>query len=566
VIAPSSPSSIINLFFPVFQKTKFRWVLDCKVLNSIVSKHGVRYESVAQVKSFLQKGDFITSIDVKGAFFHIPIAPNSRYWLQFIADGTIYHFQTLPFGVTTAPYIWTKVLAQIINHLRRRGIRLSVYMDDILIAAFSHEESLLHTKTVEECLLSAGITINYEKCALNPSHSLSHIGFIWNTQKNLLLLSLEKIRDISRSARKLLSMTTISCRALASTIGKLTACSPAFLPAIYKRRSLNQDLQQALKNSSHINWNNTAFLSRQSIADLKFFSSPTLMSKFNGRPLLSSDPDWVLTTDASPFGWGATLLDTRTNRSFFTKGQFSAAEQLLSSNWRETSALSLALLSFKDVILLDPGPIHFRTDNTTALSYLRRMGGSIPSLQAAIDPSIKFLIRHRISFTATHLPGILNAVADRLSRSRRRVHDYSLKRRYFIKLQKTARSPFSIDLFACRLSAQLPRFCSRLPDPKATYRDAFLIDWSREHAFVFPPIPLIPRVISYFLSLKSLCHITLVVPTWQSAIWWPTLLQLATEPPTAIPPSNIQRGTSPSSAFKNSHMPQMSYFHLSNIV
>lgn len=561
VITPASPKDIMNLFFPVYQKNKFRWVIDCKVLNTLIVKQGVRYEGISKVRELIQKGDLLTSIDVKGAFLHIPIEPNSRYWLQFLADGVVYEFQTLPFGVSSAPFYWTKILSQIIHHLRRQAIRISVYMDDILIAAKDKETSIAHTTVVLDNLQAAGITINFEKSRLNPSTSIQHIGFIWHTSKNLILLPVEKIRDISRSARKLLNEANPTARSLARTIGKLTACSTAFLPAVYKRRALNEDLQKSLR--SHSNWNGPVHLSATTIANLRFFASPTLMKKFNGRPLILSRPLWQLTTDAAPYGWGATLLNVETNVTLFTKGQFSLQEQKQSSNWKETSALTFALMAFKDIILRSPGPIHFRTDNTTSLSYLRKMGGTIPSLQVAIDPLLRFLIRHRIPFTAMHLPGILNTEADRLSRSRRRDHDYHLDPSFFRSIER-ATTPFTIDLFASRINAQKARFCSRLPDPKATYRDAFSTDWSREHCFAFPPIPLIPKVLSHLTANPHHTMMTLVVPIWPSSSWWPTLLQLSAKPPTPIPHRLISHGSSPSSALSGKRLPPMTAFHLSN--
>src|SRR3989338_7655821 len=313
---------------------------------------------------------------------------------------------------------------------------------------------------------------------------------------------------------------------------KSISSSPALLPAIYKRRPLMTDLHNALK--SHGQWDGLASLSPTSLKCLKFFPSLQLIQKFTSRPLIATPDRWILTTDASPWGWGATLEDISADPSlaFYTKGSFSAEEQQASSNYRETLALTLAIVSFKDILLLSKKPIHFRTDNSTALSYIRKMGGAIHHLEEAIDPLVRFLIRHRIPHSAEHLPGKENLTADALSRSRRRDHDYQFSHSFFKRIDCPAHT---IDLFASRLNAQTHRFASWFPDPKATFRDTFSLNWSKERPFAFPPIPLIKKVLSHFHHLPSPASLTLVVPFWPKAIWWPSMLLHLSSPLIQVP-------------------------------
>ena len=454
---PRSASPNHQSFFPCLEKDKFRWCLDCQVLNSLIKKHGVRYEAVEEVRTFLCKGDFCTSVDVKGAFLHIPIHPNSRYLLQFSANGTIYQFNTLPFGVSSAPFFWTKIFGVLIRRIRSLGIRVSVYMDDLLSASSDFETCLKHTALVISILEEAGITINFEKSVLSPSQKIVHIGFLWNTRSNVILLRRSKINDISKAARHLLNLPSPTSRDLARMSGKLISTSPALLPAIYKRRPLTRDIK-----ITNQNWDQPVTLSHASIKALKFFSSPHLISKFNGRPLVQANPFWILTSDASPSGWGATLEAPHASPPIHltTKGSFSSSELLQSSNFKETLALTLATLSFKDVIINSQNlSILFRSDNTTAVSYLRKMGGPIAHLEEAISPLIKWIIRHRIHYQVSHIPGRENEKADSLSRSKRRDHDYILSRHQFTYLESQW-GPHSIDLFASRINKQATRFAS----------------------------------------------------------------------------------------------------------
>ena len=103
VIKPTKPSKIVNLFFPVLQKGKFRWCLDCSVLNSMIVGAGVRYEGIERVRQSLNKDDWACSVDVKGAYLHVDIHPKSRYWLRFKADGQLYEFKRCPLECPQPP-------------------------------------------------------------------------------------------------------------------------------------------------------------------------------------------------------------------------------------------------------------------------------------------------------------------------------------------------------------------------------------------------------------------------------------------------------------------------------
>ena len=58
----------------------------------------------------------------------------------------------------------------------------------------------------------------------------------------------------------------------------------------------------------------------------------------------------------------------------------------------------------------------------------------------------------------------------------------------------------TIDLFASRLNAQIPRYVSWRPEPQCVAVDAFSIQWGNEVFYAFPPFALIPRV------LQKKCH------------------------------------------------------------
>ena len=61
------------------------------------------------IRTSLQQVEWVTSIDFKDAYFHIPIQEQSRKYLRFHIQGQAYQFKALPFGLSTAPLEFTMI-------------------------------------------------------------------------------------------------------------------------------------------------------------------------------------------------------------------------------------------------------------------------------------------------------------------------------------------------------------------------------------------------------------------------------------------------------------------------
>ena len=93
--------------------------------------------------------------------------------------------------------------------------------------------------------------------------------------------------------------------------------------------------------------------------------------------------------------------------------------------------------------------------------------------------------------TATHIPGVLNAVADRRSREFKDETERQLDKAVFTQICHRYGLP-DIDLFASRLNMQLPSFIFWALDPDAQVVDAFTLQWD-QFFYAFTPFCLISR-------------------------------------------------------------------------
>ena len=128
------------------------------------------------IKLVMAKGFWLASVDLKDAYFHVPIFPGHHQFLRFSWQGQAYQFQALPFGLTTAPFVFTKVLAPVIAHLHRLRVFIFVYLDDILIVGQSAQEVYQSVQLCLTHLTQAGYILNLKKSDLIPTQDLVYIG------------------------------------------------------------------------------------------------------------------------------------------------------------------------------------------------------------------------------------------------------------------------------------------------------------------------------------------------------------------------------------------------------
>ena len=72
-------------------------------------------------------------LDLKDAYGAVQIHPESKKYLRFHFKATTYDFCCLPFGLSLAPRVFTRILRPIAANLRLEGIRTVIYLDDLLL-------------------------------------------------------------------------------------------------------------------------------------------------------------------------------------------------------------------------------------------------------------------------------------------------------------------------------------------------------------------------------------------------------------------------------------------------
>jgi Reverse transcriptase (RNA-dependent DNA polymerase) len=182
-------------------------------------------------KSLIQTGDWFAKLDLKDAYLTVPVHVDHQKYLRFLWEMEIYQFLCLPFGLSSAPRLFTKILKPAIAYLRKQGFRLVIYLDDMLLIGSSKEEVALATRravTILECL---GFVINWEKSSTSPAQLIEFLGMIIDSKQNMLSLPLSKVEEICQRCEHVLTTQSLSLRTLASLLGNARRSRPFRSPS-----------------------------------------------------------------------------------------------------------------------------------------------------------------------------------------------------------------------------------------------------------------------------------------------------------------------------------------------
>ena len=160
---PKSLGFFNRLFLVPKPDKKWRPILDLSKLNLFLKVEKFKMETPETIRTSLQQGEWVTSIDFKDAYFHIPIHQRSRKYLRFHVQGQTYQFKALPFGLSTAPMEFTVIAKEVKLMAISKGIRIHQYLDDWLVRASSHPLCLQHTQKLVQICQELGWLVNVEK-------------------------------------------------------------------------------------------------------------------------------------------------------------------------------------------------------------------------------------------------------------------------------------------------------------------------------------------------------------------------------------------------------------------
>lgn len=524
--ADPSPDLFLSSFFLIEKSSGgMRFILNLKDLNSYIEPPHFKLEDWRMVVQLMLPNVFMATLDIEDAYLLVKIHPSFRKYLCFKWRNQIFWFLALPFGLSTAPFIFTKIMRAPIAFLREENYQSVVYLDDCLLLGFSELECRKNLQAHINLLTALGFIINFQKSELEPSTERKYLGFIFNSEKQTIAIPGTRRQKLYSLVSKIAKKSACTIRDFASMIGSLNSICPAVRYGLLYTKKFEREKYLAL-------------LAAGGAYGAKMVLDAALKEDFNWWLGVLSDNSQAnvirtecyaceIFSDASLTGWGASCGDKR------ARGWWSDEERILHINALEIKAAYNALRCFASG--LRDCEILLRIDNTTAIAYVNRFGSvQFPRLSELARDIWQWCEDRHIFVFASYIASAENIYADAESRRVDTDTEWSLSDEAFNEITREW-GPFEVDLFASALNAKCNIYVSWLPDPGSWLVDAFTLSWSDLFFYCFPPFILIPRILRKIIDDRA--EGVIVVPRWPSQPWFPLFKQMLISSPIIFKPS-----------------------------
>ena len=437
-----------SLLFVVWKTSgSWRLVIDLSVLNCSVSKTPFKMETLASVLLSVHQGNWMVSLNLKEVYLQVPIHPDSRKFLRFVAFNRVHQFRALCFGLSTASQIFTRVMAPVSSILHSMGIRLRRYLDDWLIQASSREDVLHSLQTVLSLCLELGIFVSPGKSNFVPAQQVQYLVTVPDSVSFRASPSQQRVEKLLSIREEFLSSRLQPASSWQVLLGVLSSLSHLIPGGRFSMRSLQLTLHRCwdrANDSTLIVWDN------RYLQDLSWWLDLDQVS-----------PDLDFWSDASDLGWGAHL-----------------GREVVSSRWSpEDTSLSISaqeLLAVEQSHSFSPSGHRLH-----GLHLCRQLhGGGLPSelgggggrgARSVFFNKIVQRIFHWVESQCKVLaPQIImgqnNVLANALSRPNQiQGSKWTLKMEVFDELRR--RWPVMVDLFVTSASRRCSLYFSPFCDP-----------------------------------------------------------------------------------------------------
>lgn len=529
IIVPCTPPAngfVSNIFVRRKKNGSLRVILDLKRFNEFVTYHHFKMEGLQSAINLMTPNCYMASIDWKDAYHSVSIHPDFRKFLTFCWKGAYYYYACLPNGLASAPRIFTKLTKVLFSHLRRQGVSCVSYIDDCLLVAENEKDCQKAVLATIETSLDAGFTVQPDKSVLNPTTKIEFLGFILDSVTMTVRLTKARIDKILKCCEQILCLVWVTIRQVAELIGLMVSSFQGVELAPLYYRQLDIEKVVALKLNQN-NFDASMQISQAAKSDILWWYK-NVSSAF--KPLVREQPAAFLSSDASKLAWGG--FDNTTGIT--TGGYWSAIESRSHINCLEIMA---ALFTLKSLARnYSNQHVRIYLDNTTAVSYINRMGGRMKNLNSWARKIWIWCCKHNIWLSAAHLPGVHNIEADLQSRSSHDNSEWCLNKKFFDLICQSWGVP-DVDLFASRLNFKVNKFVSWKPDPYAFAVDAFSLFWGNDLLYIFPPFALIGRILQKICNDQA--EAIMIVPFWPTQVWFAKLGRMLINIPFLFPRKKV---------------------------
>jgi hypothetical protein len=525
---------------------KLRLCMDfSRFVNPNINSDRYKMATLQHALEDANEGDFASVFDVRAAYHHIRLAPESYRFVGFalVIDGKerYFYYTVLVFGLKVAAQVLGRVFKPLLQYLARHGVRCVLYIDDGRpTGSNKHEADKAYAFTLDT-MESAGFVIAIEKSFARDSSTqdAAFLGVIIDTRLMEVRVPAAKLAHIKDALTELLARDRFTVRELSSVIGRLISVEVAFGPRIYVATRMATN--QVTAESETRGWCHNISLSADTADALATVLQE--IDAWNGYPIRNSARS--ITLAALLPGDGEKHLERKIPRRPFHDVRLYMAsdasdtvvaafgvgglpgyelvytmtsdERALSSSRRELLAIEKALYVDNKLRQHRMATLFWLCDNQNVAKFLTKGSGN-----AEIMRTVMRILGRARTLLLDVFPIWVPREDGRIQRADALTKgvdsdEWSIHRADFDDI-RLGYGRFTVDLFATSRNSKCDRFYSADYDPASDGTDAFSRSWNGEVAFAALPIALIAR------TVRKLAHSevrgVLTIPLWRGARFW----------------------------------------------
>ncbi len=369
----------------------------------------LKYTSVDKAVQMILEmgaGTKLAKFDVEGAYRTVPVHPDDRGLLGMRWKGKTYIDTVLPFGLRSAPKIFTAIADAMQWIMRRAGARAIHYLDDFLLFGppGSDECDRALAGALDMCG-RLGVPIASHKTE-GPTAAITFLGIELDCITLVARLPEDKLKRLRREIRNWSTRKSCTKKDLLSLIGQLQhACCVVRPGRTFLRRMI--ELSTVVKENHHHIRLNSGFRS-----DLQWWAR--FLTKWNGSSMMSranrSRWDVTMTSDASG-SWGA--------------GAYTSYGDWLQLRWPQSwESVHITVKELLPIVMgaaiwgrhWEGKMIRCRCDNAATVAIVNSGRSKVVRAMHLMRSLFFFLASYDITLYAEHIRGVDNGAADALSR------------------------------------------------------------------------------------------------------------------------------------------------------
>lgn len=389
IVEPSSSPWSSPILLVKKRDGSFRFCVDYRKLNAVTVRDSYPLPQVSDILDKLRHAKYISSLDVKSAYWQVPVAESSRQYTAFtVPNRGLFQFRRMPFGLHNAPATWMRLLDNVLGFDLQPNC--FSYLDDVIIVTETFEQHLAVLEEVFRRLREANITVSLEKCQYCKPE-LIYLGY--KIDKNGLHVDPSKVK----------AMLDIPIPTCVSEVRRVVGTFSWYRRFIPNFSSIISPLTSLLKKGSKFGWDERCDSAFRKMKEC-LVSAPILSCPDYSRP-------FVVQTDASGYGIGAVLSQPYPEGDkviCYLSRSLTRCEKNFSTTQRECLAVIWALEKLRPYLELVPFTVVTDHHSLLWLQNLKDLNGRLARWAVRLQ---------QFDFKLVHRPGKEHVVPDALSRA-----------------------------------------------------------------------------------------------------------------------------------------------------